>query len=127
MGATLVGQHARRSFSAGVPVAAVDDAESSDLRRPSSALSHHSDPVYLVSRSANRREDFRGPVCESRRVFLLLAGGAIRNPLSLDLANSNTRMLGAVFVSHEHDQGAAVRNHLSRPRNLFSVREKILA
>ena len=38
-----------------------------------------------------------------------------------DLVIGTTRMLGAVSVSHEHDEGAAVRDHLSRPRDLFLI------
>src|SRR4051812_39459462 len=127
MGATALGQHARAPFSAGVSVVAADLVERAQLRRSSSALSHHPDSVYLVSRPANRREGLCDLVREYRGLLMLLAGRALRNSLPPGLAAGDSRLFGAVPLSHEHDQGAAVRDYLSRSRNLLPVREKVLA
>src|SRR5436189_4882311 len=73
MGAFAVGQPPRPSLPAGIPVAAADYPKPARLRRSSSALSHHPDSVYLVSRPANGGQGVRNLVREPGSLFVLLA------------------------------------------------------
>jgi len=45
----------------------------------------------------------------------------------LNLAAGAARLLGAFSVSAEHDEGAALRDHLSGDRHLSAVRKEVLA
>src|SRR5712691_11214988 len=121
MGAPALGKHARETFPAGVHLAATDNAEPPRLRRSSPAVSHHPDSVYVVSRSADRSESCRGFVRQPGRLFLLLAGGALRNSLPADLVAGVARLLGALSLSDEHDKGAALRDHLFGAGHLSAV------
>src|SRR6267142_5184522 len=105
MGPPALGKHAREAFPAGLHLAAADNAEPPRLRRSSLAVSHHPDSVHVVSRFADRGEGRRGFVRQPGRLFLLLAGGALRNSLPADLAAGAARLLGTFSVSAEHDEG----------------------
>src|SRR5438477_11896858 len=110
MGAPALGQYARQAFSASVHLAAADDAKQPRLRRSSPAVSPHPDSVHVVSRSADGSEGRRGFVRQPGRLFLLLAGGALRNSLPPSLVAGAACFFSAVFVSAEHDEGAAFRD-----------------
>src|SRR5229473_2562831 len=113
MGAPALGKHAREAFPTRLYLAAADDAESPRLRRSPPAVSHHPDSVHVVSRFADGSEGGRGRLRQPGRSLLLLADRALRNSLPADLVTGATRLLGALSLSDEHDEGAALRDHLS--------------
>src|ERR1700674_4440063 len=113
MGAPALGKHAGEAFPARLHLAAADDAESPRLRRSPPSVSHHPDSVHLVSRFADGGKGGRGCFRQPGRLFLLLAGGALRNSLPADLVAGAARLLGALSLSDEYDEGPPLRDHLS--------------
>src|ERR1044072_4833174 len=99
MGAAVVGQPSRASFSAGVSVVAADDPERPELRRSPPALSHYPDPVHVVSRHTNRRESVRDSFRQPGSFFVLLAGRALRSSLPAGLVACYSWAAGGPFVS----------------------------
>ncbi len=106
---------------------AVNDPQSEGLRRPPSAFSYSSDSIHPTSRFAARCEGGIDNLCHSGSGFVLLASGALSHPLLAGLANRPARLLCAISLSAQHDEGATVNNHLPDRRNLSAIRQEILA
>src|SRR6267378_7632951 len=93
-----LGVYSQPQFSTGVPVAATDDSQSARLRRPPSALSYSPDSVYQIPRFAVRDEGRLSCLCHSGRCFVLLAAGALSNPLFAGLVSGAACLLRSLSV-----------------------------
>src|SRR5437868_3943634 len=117
MDADALGIDEARLVSARVSLVAADDAERKRLRGSSSALSHFSDSVRGVSQSTAGCENRLSSVWQPGRAFVLLVADSLSHAVRARVAARTARLFGAVFVSDEHGEGAAVRDHLSRNRD----------
>src|SRR4029079_91485 len=94
---------------------------------PSPAVPRLSNPICCISGPASRREDLGGALRKSGGAIVLLADTALSSAILGRLAVCAAGLLGAVFVSHEHGEGAAIRDHLSRHRDSPVFQAEILA
>src|ERR1041385_4881200 len=127
MGADALGVNQERAFPTALSLAAAPHAQFQRLCGPSSAVPHHSDSVRSVIRSKISREDCVGNFWKSGGAVVLLAAAALSRALRARLVDCAARLFGAVFVSHEHGEGAAICDHFPGCRDSPVFPAEILA
>src|SRR5215467_11318957 len=127
MGTCALGRDQEPIVSARVSVAATHDSEFERLCGPSPVVPHISDPICSVFRSATGREDRVRNLWWTGRALVLLAPAEVSNSLPVGVVDRVAVLRAAVSVSDEHDQGAAVCDHLPDPRDSLVFQTQILA
>src|SRR5215203_250118 len=116
-----------REVSACISLAPSDYPESERLCGPPSAVPYISNSLCRVFRRSIGRKNSLSAVWKRGSPFLLLAAAPLSSSLRAHLVNRFAGVFGAVSVSHEHGQGAAVRDHLPDRRGSPVFQKKILA
>src|SRR5262249_46477037 len=127
MGTRALGRNQEPIVSARVSLAPTLDAECERLCEPSSAVPHISDSICRVFRSAAWCEDRVRNFWWTGAALVLLVVAEVSNSLPTGVVDRVARVCAAVSVSDEHGQGAAVRDHLSDPRDSPVFQTQILA
>src|SRR5215212_8787904 len=105
-----------REVSACISVAPSDYPESERLCGPPSVVPHISNSLCRVFRPSIGRKDSVSALWKPGSPFLLLAAAPVPGSLRSHLVDRPPGVFGAVSVSHEYGQGAAVRDHFPSRR-----------
>src|SRR5215213_976629 len=126
MDANALGIDQERAFPT-VSLASADNAQLERLCGPSPVVPHLSDPICCISGPTHGREDRIDDFRKPGGAFVLLAVAALSRAVPVRLVVCAARLLGAVFVSNEHGEGAAICDHLPRHRDSPVLHAEILA
>src|SRR5215208_3424738 len=122
-----LGVDEEREVSACISLAPSDDPESERLCGPPSAVPYISNSLCRVFRRSIGRKNRLSAVWKRGSSFLLLAAAPVPGSLRSHLVDRPPGVFGAVSVSHEYGQGAAVRDHFPGRRGSPLFQKKILA
>src|ERR1041384_8777635 len=127
MDTRALGGNKAQNISAGVSVVAAHYFEFERLCGPSLVVPHLSNSLRGVFRSAAGREDRVGDFRRTGSALVLLAVDEVSHSLSTRVVDCVAHVRGTVFVSDEHGEGAAVRDHLPDHRDSPVFQTEILA